>query len=141
MFKEVKDRLVTILGTITGTSQPLKATFGYMNPSPELYPCALVRVQGASQEIRLDTASNLLTMEFVVRVLIREKNTPPAEDQRLTLMTAVTAVFRSAANVDTLAGLVEKFDIISITTIDINEDQPAFGFDLVLQASKIRTIS
>lgn len=140
MFKTVKDSIVTILGTVAGTTKPLKVVFGYMEPSPSQYPCAMVRVVNGA-EIRLDTASNFLTMDFVVRVLIREKNTQAAEDQRLDLMTSIVAVFRSTANVDTLGGIVEEFHVQAITPIDVNEDQPAFGFDLLLSASKIRLIS
>lgn len=140
MFKTVKDSIVTILNTITGSTKPLKVVFGYMEPQPSQYPCALVRVVNGA-EIRLDSASNFLTMDFVVRVLIREKNTQAAEDQRLDLMTNVVAAFRSTANVDTLGGIVEKFDVQAITPIDINEPEPAFGFDLILSASKIRMIS
>lgn len=141
MFKTVKDKIVTILTTIKGSGLPLKEVYGYMNPSPQNYPVAMVRVVGVSNEVRLDTASNELTMQFVVRVLIREKNSQTAEDQRLDLMTSLTDVFRLAANVDTLQGIVEKFDVSEIVPIDINEDQPAFGFDLNLIASKIKLIS
>lgn len=141
MFKTVKDKIVTILTTKTGVGQPLQEVYGYMNPSPQNYPVAMVRIAGASSEQRLDTASNVLTMQFVVRVLIREKNSQTTEDLRLDLMTALTDVFRTASNVDTLQGIVEKFDVSEILPIDVNEDQPAFGFDLILIASKIKPIS
>lgn len=141
MFKTVKDKIVTILNTKKGVGQPLQEVYGYMNPSPQNYPVAMVRVTGASSEVRLDTSSNVLAMQFVVRVLLREKNSQTAEDLRLDLMTALTDVFRTSANVDTMQGIVEKFDLSEIVPIDVNEDQPAFGFDLILIASKIKPIS
>ncbi len=141
MFKDLKTKLVSVLSTITGDNKPLKAVYGYMEPSRQSYPCALVRVAGGSQEIRLDSDSNELVMEFVIRVIIREKNTEAVEDQRLDLIDSVLGAFRTTANVDTLNGLVEKFDIASITPLDINEDQPVFGFDILVQASKIQFIS
>lgn len=141
MYKTVKDKIVAILTTKKGTGQPLQEVFGYMNPSPQNYPVALVRVAGVSTEQRLDTASDVLIMQFVVRVLIREKNSQAAEDLRLDLMTTFTDLFRTSSNIDTLQGIVEKFDMSEIVPIDISEDQPAFGFDLILIASKIKPIS
>lgn len=141
MFKTVRDKLVTILETLEGTSKPLKEVFGYMEPIPQLYPCAMVRVSGTSTETRLDTSSNELVMEFTIRVLIRADNTKATEDQRLDLIDSIIDAFRSTSNVDTLGGIVEKFDITSIIQIEANEDQPVFGFDLIVNASKIRLIS
>lgn len=141
MFKTVKDKLVDILETLEGTSKPLKEVFGYIEPSPQLYPCAMVRLTGTSSELRLDSASNEMTMEFTIRVLMRVDNTEAAEDQRLDLLDAIMAAFRTPTTVDTLGGIVEKFEINSMIAIETNEDQPAFGFDLVVNASKIMLIS
>jgi len=141
MFKAIKDKLVTILETLKGTNQPLKEVFGYIEPTPQLYPCAMVRISGTSTETRLDTNSNEVNAEFTIRVLLRVDNSEDAEDQRLDLIDSILDALRSATNVDTLGGTVEKFDVSSILPIEVNEDQPAFGFDLIVNASKIKTIS
>lgn len=141
MFKSIKNKLVDILETLQGTGKPLKAVFGYIEPTPQNYPCAMVRISGTSTENRLDTNSNEVTAEFTIRVLLRVDNSEAAEDQRLDLLDSILDAFRSATYVDTLGGTVEKFDVASIVQIETNEDQPAFGFDLIVNASKIETIS
>lgn len=141
MFKTVKNKLVTILQTLEGTAKPLKEVFGYIEPTPQLYPCAMVRLTGTSTEVRLDSASNEMVMEFTIRILMRVDNTETTEDQRLDLLDSIMDAFRTASNIDTLGGIVEKFDINSMIPIETSEDQPVFGFDLIVQASKIMLIS
>lgn len=141
MFKTVKDKLKTILQTLEGTGKPLKEVFGYIEPTPQLYPCAMIRVSGTSTESRLDSGSNELMMEFTIRVLLRVDNSETAENQRLDLLDSIMDAFRTSANVDTLAGTVDKFDVHSMIQIETSEDQPAFGFDLIVQASKMMLIS
>ncbi len=141
MFKDVKDKLVNILTTLTGSGQPIQQVFGYMEPSPEAYPCAMVSITGNSNETRLDSDSNLQLVEFVIRVFIPQENNQDREDQRLMLTDAIFDAFRTSANIDTLGGLVDKFDLYVGNPVATNEDQPVFGFDLLVQASKLRTIS
>lgn len=140
MYKTIKDGIAAVLTSITGDGLPLKASYAYHEVSPQSYPCAMVFAKDG-QEIRLDSASNEVTAQYVVRVLIREKNTLAGEDQRLDLMDAVPAAFRTHSLIDTLGGLCQKFDIGNMETINLDETEPVFGFDLNLVASKIVLIS
>lgn len=140
MFKDIKDQIVTVLGTITGSGKVLKAVFGYPEPSPQQYPCAVVHFIEATEE-RLDTASNFVTVKFGIRVMLREKNTLAANDQRLDILEAVHAAFRSHTYIDTLGGHCQKFDFGQVTMLNATEDQPVFGFDLIALAGKIELIT
>ncbi len=140
IHKDIKDKLVTILTTLTGNNKPLQAVFGYGEPSPQQYPCVKVQWVGGS-ETRMDNASNELIMDFHIRVYLREKNTQGAEDQRLDLVTSIHDALRTSANVDTLGGLVHKVEITSESALNVNEEQPVFGFDMNLQVKKLQLIS
>ena len=140
MFKTVKDQIVTVLETLKGTGKPLKNVFGYPEPSPQEYPCAIVHFAEATEE-RLDTASNFTTVKFVIRVILREKNTEDANDQRLDILDSIYSAFRSPTYIDTLGGVCQKFDFGSTTMLNASEDQPIFGFDLIVQAGKIELIA
>lgn len=145
MYKDVKDKLVAILETLIGSpvddNQPLAAVYGFLNPLPASFPAACVRVSGTTTEERFDSANNLENMEFTVRVLFPADNSQEAEDKRLLLMAAIPALFRKAANVDTLDGLVESFTIIGSVPININEGSPLMGFDISVVASKLMLIT
>lgn len=140
MFKAVKDQLETVLNTLVGSTKPLKAVFGYPEPSPQQYPCAVIHYLDSNEE-RLDSSSNFLTVRFVLRFMIREKNTAAANNQRLELMDSVYAAFRTSARIDTLGGVCQKFDFGAATMLNASEDQPIFGFDLIVSAGKIELIT
>lgn len=139
-FLAVKTKLVSILNEITGEGEPLQKTFAYFEPSPQEFPAAMVRSLGASSEERLDSGSNFLTMLFTIRIVTRTKNTETAEDDLLGVVDAILDKFRAAENVDTLGGIVEKFDILSVEEYESQTDQPIIGFDITVAASKIKAI-
>ena len=140
MFLAVKDAILDILESLVGTDQPFQEVFGYSEPTPQAFPCAMIRgVSGG--EAAFDSASNLMTANFVIRVLQRVENSESAEDQRLALIDYLCEVFRKKEIVDTLGGIVEQFTISSISFIETNEEQPVFGFDFVVSASKIKLIN
>lgn len=141
MLKTVKDKIVEIFTALSGDGQPLKAVFGYAEPMPQQYPCAMILWNNKAAEERLDSMSNYVPFSFVARVLIREKNDQDAEEKVMELADALTDSLRTTANIDTLQGLVEAFEIGEAQRIHSNEDQPVFGFDLILTGRKIRVIS
>lgn len=140
-FKATRNSIVAILNTLTGVGQPLQSVFSYFDPQPQAYPCAMIRALGASSEIRLDSASNWLVMKFVIRVMVRTKNTQDGDDQLLDATDAILTALRSSTYVDTLAGAVEQFDIESIEEFEDQTDQPVVGFDITVAAGKIKAIA
>lgn len=141
MFKSTKNKLVAVLEELTGDNQPLVKVYGYFEPSPQQYPVAMVFVYDGNAETRLDSHSNWLTAVFVIKVQLRVKNSETVENQRLDLIDSVLDKLRSASNIDTLGGTVEKFDVLNILPFDTEADQPLIGFDVVVSASKLVSIS
>jgi len=141
-YKTTKDQLVTILTTLTGSGQPLKTVSGWSDPSSEEYPFAYVRISDGGSEERVDSCRNNLHMQFKIVVKIRSKNTLANEDERLTLLDSVLDKLRETAYVDTLGGTVQRFDVLDISPIDIQDaDQPELGFELITQSSLLKTIT
>lgn len=141
MFKDIRDNLYTILQGLTGSGKPFAECFPYFEVAFENYPAVMVRATGGSSEIRLDSASNLVSAEFTVRILLKAENNEEAENSRLDLIDAVLDEFRKQVNVDTLGGEVEKFDILNINMIEAEEGSPRIGADLVVSGSKIQYIT
>jgi len=140
-YASVSSKLKTILETLKGTGKPLSNVYDYFEPSPQQYPVAMIKAIGGS-ETRLDSASNFLDMRFIVKVLLRVKNTTTQEALRLSTLDAILDAFRASSYVDTLGGTVEKFDVLSITPFDSgSSDQPIIGYDIIVSASKIKLLT
>lgn len=141
MIKTVKDKIVEIFGALAGDNKPLKAVFAYGQPIPKQYPCAMIIWNNRGPEERLDSASNYVPFSFIARVLVREKNDQASEEQVMDLADSLTDALRTVQNIDTLQGLVQSFEIGEAQRLHANEDQPVFGFDLLLTGRKIKSIS
>lgn len=141
-YLTTKNKIVTILESLTGSGKPLSEVAGWSNPSPENYPFAYVKISDGGSEERVDSSKNFLNMPFKITVLIRAKNTLDNENKRLTLLDSVLDELRKATSVDTLAGTVQRFDILDINPLDSQDgDQPLLGFEITTQASLLKTIN
>jgi len=139
-FVTTSAKIKTILETLEGAGGGLNEVFGYFEFAPQKFPCAMVRMLGASREERLDTDNNLLTMAFVVRVLFRSDNDAANETLKETIIDQVLDKLRTSDNVDTLDGVVEKFSIESVEPIESSEGDPLTGFDVIVSCAKIKAI-
>lgn len=141
-FKSTKDKLVEILTELTGTGQPIAEVSGWSNPSPENFPFCYVKIADGGSEERKDSSKNFLHMPYKIVILFRSKNTEANENKRLTLTDSVLAKLREKENVDTLEGTIERFDILDITPLDIQDfNQPVLGVEIITRSSLLETIT
>lgn len=133
----VKAKIKTLLETKEGTGEPLNEVYGYIEVEPRLYPCALVEYL-EHIELRLDDATNELTVKYLVKVLINDANDLTTSTTRMGLIQELTDMFRSY--VDTLDGIVTRFDVESVKAFNSSEDVPYSGFDIVLSTYFISPI-
>lgn len=140
-FASTRTKLKAILDEMEGAGQSFKAVFDYIEPSPQQYPCAMIRFIGCTEE-RLDSANNLLNARFLIRVFFRAENTSSAEDLRISVIDSLVDKLREADNVDTLDGTVERFSVESGEYFSSDQaDQPGDFFDFIVIASKIKAIT
>ena len=135
--KANKDAIVLVLNGLVGAGQPLEAVYGYMNPTIEKLPCALVNFAEGGRDIRLDTSANWLSSFFAVYIVFRESKTQADVDQVYTTLDQVLDVFNSSSNVDTLGGAVESFNIESIDPVQFQEATVMMGFRILISMSEI----
>jgi len=146
---EIRDKLVEIVEELAGAGQPLTQVYGRLkssyntNPTALLFPFAMVDVFEQSASERLDTASNLNTYSFIIRTVLRDKNKQEDADLRITIMEAFTDKLIENDVVDTLDGVVCKFDVVNITPFYDPDTygQPIMGFDIIVNAAIIKSIT
>lgn len=138
-FTTILAKLKAILEELEGVGKPLKEVYAWANPSPKQWPSAFVTVNGGSEEARLDSASNFLDMQFLIRIMLREKNTAATEALRVSILDQVLTKLREYP--DTLDDTVQKFDIESITPVNYsNTESPLIGFDIIVTAGIVKAI-
>lgn len=137
-----RDKIVEQLNTIRSDddSQVLAEVHNWDNPSPRVFPSAMVYL-APSSESRFDTARNMQEINFGVRVVWQVGNTQAQANGILSTLDAVLDLFRSPSNVDTLGGVVQKFSVREIQTIFAEEEQPFEGFEVILSGEFKRLIS
>ena len=139
-FIAVKDQLKTIVETLEGTY--LEEVYAYPESNPGKWPCAQIFMSRSPAEVRLESNSNLMGVGFFIRVLLRPDNDETQENLRLTILDALMDAFRTSANVDTLNGTCERFDLLDPEPISTDQaEQPLFGFALPVIAYKIKEIT
>lgn len=138
-FASTKTALIGILNGIAGSGQPLAEVHGFFNATLDALPAALVDIGGTSLDERYDSASNEVSMSFVIRVIVDEAgNTQAASDKRITVMEDVMDELRKRVNADTLGGAVHRVTVSGATPFQSDEtESPMLGFDIQVVASKI----
>ena len=136
-IKANKDALVTVLEELEGAGQPLQDVFGFMNPTLDRFPVAMVAYASGGTKTRLDTSADWLTSNFEVYVIFRESKTQDDVDQVYTVLDQVISKLTSTTNVDTLGGTVEKFDVVSIDPVQFTDATNVMGFRILVSMSEI----
>lgn len=136
-IKANKDALVTVLEELEGVGQPLQDVYGYLNPTLDRFPVAMVGFAGGGRKTRLDTSADWLTTVFEVYVIFRESKTQTDIDQIYTTLDTVLNKLNSAANIDTLGGTVEKFDVDNFEPVQFTDATNVMGFKIQVSMSEI----
>ena len=100
----------------------------------------MIRMFGGSREEKLDTDNDLLTMGFVIRVLFRSDSDAANETLKENVIDDILEKLRESANVDTLDGTVEKFEVLEVVPTEHGEGDPLTGFDVMVACAKIKAI-
>jgi len=138
MTKDIYLKIVEIVESLKGTGEPLAEVYGYPESHPTLFPCVIMDSEGGSSN-DISSNSKFITVNVVIRVLLRQRNASEATLQRLDIIDAFFARFYNSDNIDDLDGVADIVDIPTFTTMFIigTADQPLFGFDIIITAKKV----
>lgn len=132
----LNERLKAILDSMTGAAQnkPFLECFDYPEPKPTKFPCAMVFLKDGNGDIS-DTQYDEQSINFIIRVLIRDNNDRATYMQYIALIDSALAELKKD-NHYTLGGACLKLRvdaaIIPIRSSDATE--PVIGFDLNVSA-------
>lgn len=115
-FKDVKDKIVTILEGIQGEEEAL-AEVNELNVPAESYPAAYVSISGALSDEAYDNVSDALTCNCVVTVVSPMPTTTEAMDAFLDACAAVLVELRKRANI-TLDGVADRVRVAPVGNIE-----------------------
>lgn len=143
MIKEIYEKVNDIMDSLVGENQPLAVVYGYPEAQPDLFPCAMMDVDAGITQEDLASHAKWLTVNIIVRVLIRQQNMQAVTEQRMEIMDAVIQRFTEPDVFDDLGGVADIMDIPTIEPIFIasQADQPLFGFDIIVRARKVMVVS
>lgn len=137
--QNIKNKIMEILESLKGDGKPLAEVYGYFEPQPKKFPCALVRSTEGQDKKRIDSAHNEVCYSFEIRVLFRTENTLEEEELRMNVFEAIDEAFSKKPNVDTLGGLVHRFDLQG-KYFDSQNEQPCTGIYFKAEAFKLKSI-
>lgn len=141
MIQTIKSKIITIVSTLKGDEKPLTDVYDFISSEVITFPIAMVEYMESPNEERLDTATNLITAKFLIKVFLNNHNDSGTSTLRITLIEVISNLFRTPANVDTLDGVVNLFDIEQIQVFNSYQDQPYSGFDLIIKTQFTKSIS
>jgi len=133
-IKKIKD----ILDTIPTNILPLK--FQYMESMPSSFPAAMLLSQGFEEEV-LDSANNILTERFIIRLIYPTQESLAGYEKMLTLSDYISAELRKDDHM-TLGGEAVHFQIKQGMAPEYSQEysQPVAIFGLSLEAKTIKSI-
>lgn len=85
----IRTQLKTLLDAVV-TDNDISAVYDYEPKTLTVLPCAVLRFTNSSSQVH-DTAANLRTVEFTVRVYTKVLNTETAEDDLVAVVESVIA--------------------------------------------------
>lgn len=135
-FLSVKEKLQTILNELASSdsSQPFLKIVGNVDPDIDEFPYVMLETIGGGSE-RLDSASNLINKQIQIRAIWKNDTTEEVENAILDAMDKTMEKLLSIANLDTLDGTTDKFDIVSIDRFSATEDEQYMGFIVLCEAT------
>lgn len=139
MIKDIFEKVVEIMETLKGTGEPLSEVYGYPESHPTLFPCAIMDVDAGMTTEDYSSMTKNVTVNVIVRILIRQRNAQEATLHRLDIIDSLLTRFTTTENIDDLDGVADIVDITSIEPMFVAgaADQPFFGFDVVITAKKL----
>lgn len=140
MITDIHAQLVLVMNELAGDGQPFSEIFPYPVAMPKVFPFAMIDIDGGIAQT--DEASNakILRTNFIVRCLFRQENSEAATAQRMEVLDQVLEKFTEQGIADYLNNTVLGMDIKSIETFAIDEEQPVFGFDVIIECRTLMEV-
>lgn len=138
--KTVKNKIKTALATLEGTK--LSEVFGYIEPLPQQFPCAMIDIYKGNKDAPYTNAGNMVEFRWAIHCELRGKNSEANAEARLDLLDAVLAVL----NDDTYGYTMDNTcDIFEVEAIEVfNDDQsesPKIGFDIICVSKTLTNLT
>jgi len=134
-----RNKLIEVLDGLDGASEIFQKFYKVLVAEPEGFPVLMLHPLEGSTETRLDSNSNFVTMRYEAVALWNQSDDEALGTAIATAMDAVMDEFRTSALVDTLGGVVEKFDITPPEPIQTEGETPLTGFRVIFTGSERRT--
>lgn len=138
-FLTTAQKLKTILDTVSAAILPLK--FEYQETKPASFPSGNIIYLGGNEKM-LDTITNEVLENFVIRLIFPTEEGQVAMEKWLTLVDAIGDAFRKD-DYQTLTGSAVSFQVKSyappITTSDYS--QVVMVFDIMVEAKILKAIN
>lgn len=138
-YTTFRNKLISVLGTLAGVGKPFQEFHPVLKAKPGGFPVLMLNPIEGSTEIRLNTNSNFVTMKYQVIALWNVEDTDDLGVKIAAAMDSVADAFRTSAYVDTLDGVVDKFDVSAPEPIQTEGDNPLVGFRVVFSGGERRT--
>ena len=139
-FTSVRAKLKSLIeSTLEGVDNPLEEVFDYIETRPEKFPCAMIVPIPGSSLMKFDTCSNLLKMNFAIKVVLNDKNDKATEDLKIAIMDEfVDNLLNLSTVTDTLDGEVDIFQVTNIAPFSEQTEHPIVGIDFLIEATTIK---
>lgn len=137
-----KNKLVEIMNTLADPNDanlPFNEVFGFLNPQIRNSPTVLIYQGDGASSTRLTSRGDVATMEYMIRAVWTLKMTQEIEDAILNAIDKTFAKFHEFQKLDTLDGLVDKFEFVSIDRFCSDEDAQYCGFTIHVRGSYYTT--
>lgn len=135
--KTIKAQLVACLNTVSAFEQ----VFGYFEPLPQEFPCAMVTMYKGGLNEAYTNTQNMIEKRFLIHIELRGKNTEAQEELRMDIVDAVVAALNSTTYAYDANNTTDIFAVEAVEPF--NDDQgehPKIGVDIIVSAKEIDSI-
>lgn len=112
--KDVRDALYAIINAVSSTV--IASKYKYPNPAPSGYPTAYPVIKETREIFAVDTQSDGVAMDFIVRIVLRDNNDEATDTMMHDAVATVLAELRKKSN-NSLGGLCHRFHVSNSLTI------------------------
>lgn len=132
-------QLKTILDTVSASVLPIK--FQYQEAQPTSFPAGVLLYLGGGEQM-IDTITNQVTEQFIIRLIFPVEASQAAAEKHMTLVDTIGNTFRSQSY-QTLGGNAISFMIKNFAApVGSNEyGSPVLVFDINVEARVLKVIT
>ncbi len=137
-FLTTIQKLKTVLDLISSSILPVK--YQYLEAQPSSFPAGIITFVGAEERM-LDTVTNEVTEQFLIRTIFPAEESQTATEKWLNLLDALGDEFRKDDH-QTLTGTAHSFMITKfLPSFSDQYAQPVAVFDIFVEAKFLKQIN